>query len=97
VSLLILVVDDECDVEMLFRQRFRRDVRVGPATRWILPSRRIPPFNASVTRRVPKFKSELSSCKGRIIEPLLRRRRGEQVGGVIRCHVGHGTRSSIRF
>jgi hypothetical protein len=27
VSLLILVVDDECDVEMLFRQRFRRDLR----------------------------------------------------------------------
>jgi len=30
VSLLILVVDDECDVEMLFRQRFRRDLRAGP-------------------------------------------------------------------
>jgi CheY-like chemotaxis protein len=26
-SLLILVVDDEPDVEMLFRQQFRRDIR----------------------------------------------------------------------
>jgi CheY-like chemotaxis protein len=29
VSLLILVVDDESDVEMLFRQQFRRDLRAG--------------------------------------------------------------------
>ncbi len=29
VSLLILVVDDEPDVEMLFRQQFRRDLRAG--------------------------------------------------------------------
>ena len=28
-SVLILVVDDEPDVELLFRQRFRQDVRVG--------------------------------------------------------------------
>jgi CheY-like chemotaxis protein len=28
-SLLILVVDDEPDVEALFRQQFRRDLRVG--------------------------------------------------------------------
>ena len=28
-SLLILVVDDEADVEMLFRQHFRRDLRAG--------------------------------------------------------------------
>ena len=28
-SLLILVVDDEPDVEMLFRQQFRRDIRDG--------------------------------------------------------------------
>jgi len=27
VSLLILVVDDETDIEMLFRQQFRRDLR----------------------------------------------------------------------
>jgi len=78
VSLLILVVDDECDVEMLFAVQARPPRRA--ATRWILPSRRIPPFNASVTRRVPKFKSELSSCKGRIIEPLLRRQRASRLG-----------------
>jgi CheY-like chemotaxis protein len=29
VSLLILVVDDEPDVEALFRQQFRRDLRTG--------------------------------------------------------------------
>jgi CheY-like chemotaxis protein len=29
VSLLILVVDDEPDVEFLFRQQFRRDLRAG--------------------------------------------------------------------
>ena len=28
-NLLILVVDDEPDVEMLFRQQFRRDIRAG--------------------------------------------------------------------
>ena len=28
-SLLILVVDDEADVEPLFRQQFRRDLRAG--------------------------------------------------------------------
>jgi CheY-like chemotaxis protein len=32
VSLLILVVDDETDVEMLFRQQFRRDLRSGRFT-----------------------------------------------------------------
>ena len=28
-SLLVMVVDDEPDVEMLFRQQFRRDLRAG--------------------------------------------------------------------
>jgi CheY-like chemotaxis protein len=32
VSLLILVVDDEPDVELLFRQQFRRDIRAGRFT-----------------------------------------------------------------
>jgi CheY-like chemotaxis protein len=32
VSLLILVVDDEPDVEVLFRQQFRRDLRGGRFT-----------------------------------------------------------------
>ena len=31
-SLLILVVDDEPDVETLFRQQFRRDLRAGRFT-----------------------------------------------------------------
>jgi len=31
-SFLILVVDDESDVEALFRQRFRRDIRDGRFT-----------------------------------------------------------------
>jgi CheY-like chemotaxis protein len=31
-SLLILVVDDEADVEALFRQQFRRDIRAGRFT-----------------------------------------------------------------
>jgi CheY-like chemotaxis protein len=32
VSLLILVVDDEPDIEMLFRQQFRRDLKAGRFT-----------------------------------------------------------------
>jgi CheY-like chemotaxis protein len=32
VNLLILVVDDEPDVEILFRQQFRRDLRAGRFT-----------------------------------------------------------------
>src|SRR4029453_2992790 len=32
VNILILVVDDEPDVEMLFRQQFRRDLRLGRFT-----------------------------------------------------------------
>jgi CheY-like chemotaxis protein len=32
VSLLILVVDDELDVEVLFRQQFRHDLRAGRFT-----------------------------------------------------------------
>ena len=31
-KLLILVVDDEPDVELLFRQQFRRDIRAGRFT-----------------------------------------------------------------
>ena len=31
-NLLILVVDDEPDVELLFRQQFRRDIRAGRFT-----------------------------------------------------------------
>jgi CheY-like chemotaxis protein len=32
VSLIVLVVDDEADVEALFRQQFRRDLRAGHFT-----------------------------------------------------------------
>jgi hypothetical protein len=32
VKLLVLVVDDEPDVEMLFRQQFRHDLRAGRFT-----------------------------------------------------------------
>ena len=36
-NLLILVVDDEPDVEMLFRQQFRRDIRAWPLHDGICP------------------------------------------------------------
>jgi CheY-like chemotaxis protein len=38
VSLLILVVDDEPDVEVLFRQQFRRDLRTGRFSMEFAPS-----------------------------------------------------------
>jgi CheY-like chemotaxis protein len=38
VTLLILVVDDEPDVEPLFRQHFRRDLRAGRFTMDFAPS-----------------------------------------------------------
>jgi CheY-like chemotaxis protein len=37
-NLLVLVVDDEPDVEVLFRQHFRRDLRVGRFTMEFAPS-----------------------------------------------------------
>ena len=37
-ALLILVVDDEPDVELLFRQHFRRDLRAGRFTMEFAPS-----------------------------------------------------------
>ena len=37
-NLLILVVDDEPDVEMLFRQQFRHDIRAGCFTMEFAPS-----------------------------------------------------------
>ena len=48
-SLLIFVVDDEPDVEVLFRQQFRRD-RGLAGSRWNLPNP--PPWhsNASLMR-----------------------------------------------
>jgi CheY-like chemotaxis protein len=38
VKLLILVVDDEPDVELLFRQQFRHDLRAGRFTMEFAPS-----------------------------------------------------------
>jgi len=38
VSVLILVVDDEADVELLFRQQFRRDLRAGRFAMEFAPS-----------------------------------------------------------
>jgi DNA-binding response OmpR family regulator len=38
VTLLILVVDDEPDVELLFRQQFRHDLRAGRFTMEFAPS-----------------------------------------------------------
>jgi hypothetical protein len=46
VNLLILVVDDEPDVEVLFRQYFRRDLRAGRPT-WSLPTP--PPWHFSAS------------------------------------------------
>jgi CheY-like chemotaxis protein len=37
-KLLILVVDDEPDVEMLFREQFRHDIRAGRFTMEFAPS-----------------------------------------------------------
>jgi len=38
VTLLVLVVDDEPDVEILFRQQFRRELRAGRFTMEFTPS-----------------------------------------------------------
>jgi hypothetical protein len=35
-NLLILVVDDEPDVDVLFRQQFRHDLRAGRRPEWSL-------------------------------------------------------------
>ena len=48
-SLLILVVDDEPDVEVLFRQHFRRDLRAGRFTMEFANRRRLR-FIASATQ-----------------------------------------------
>ena len=51
ISLLILVIDDEPDVETPFRQRFRRDLRAGRFTMEFAQSGP-PDFSASVMRPV---------------------------------------------
>jgi hypothetical protein len=47
VNLLIIVVDDEPDVEMLFRQQFRRDLRLGRFTMELAQS------GEAALRRIP--------------------------------------------
>ena len=47
-KLLVLVVDDEPDVEMLFRQQFRRDLRLGPFTMGLAQS------GEAALRRIPR-------------------------------------------
>ena len=49
-NLLILVVDDEPDVEVLFRQQFRRDLRAGRFTMEFAQSAPMA-FSASLMRR----------------------------------------------
>ena len=49
-NLLILVVDDEPDVEVLFRQQFRHDLRAGRFTMEFAPSG-YGRFSASLMRR----------------------------------------------
>ena len=50
-SLLILVVDDEPDVEMLFRQQFRRDLRAG---RFAMEFAQSAPRSACIASPPPK-------------------------------------------
>ena len=49
-NLLVLVVDDEPDVELLFRQQFRHDLRAGRFT-WNLPNLLRLRFSALPMRR----------------------------------------------
>ena len=48
---LILVVDDEPDVEALFRQQFRRDIRYSRFTMDFAQSAETAPLTSSVTRQ----------------------------------------------
>jgi hypothetical protein len=53
-SLLILVVDDEADVEVLFRQQFRRDLRAGRFTMEFAqsaPAALLPPHSSASLMR----------------------------------------------
>ena len=56
VSLLILVVDDEPDVELLFRQQFRRDLRAGR-------------FDMEFAQSAPAAHSTHHRCSGRVADP----------------------------
>ena len=58
-SLLILVVDDEADVEVLFRQQFRRDLRAGRFTMEFAPSA---PMISSLHDRARRGADRLHVC-----------------------------------
>jgi hypothetical protein len=51
VTLLFLVVDDEPDVEVLFRQQFRHDLRAGRFTMEFAPNPATWRFSALLMRR----------------------------------------------
>ena len=53
-SLLILVVDDEPDVELLFRQQFRRDLRAG---RFTMEFAQSPPLRSSASLMQAVYRS----------------------------------------
>ena len=54
-SVYILVVDDEPDVEALFRQQFRRDMQSRDASRWSLRHRRRRRWPAPLKSRDPSL------------------------------------------
>ena len=68
--LLILVVDDEPDVELLFRQQFRRDLRAG---RFIIE------FAQSAPAALQRI-SDATQCLCCLIGEQLQRRRVDREG-----------------
>jgi CheY-like chemotaxis protein len=58
VNLLILVVDDESDVEQLFRQQFRRDLRAGR-------------FAMDFARSAPEALERIAAAKDRLLILIL--------------------------
>jgi hypothetical protein len=63
VNLLILVVDDEPDVEVLFRQQFRRDLR---ADRFTMEFAQSAPISALAMQAIVRSSSSCptSTCRG---------------------------------
>ena len=55
-NLLVLVVDDEPDVEMLFRQQFRHDLRAGR-------------FTMEFAQSAPAALERITGCSGRVNHP----------------------------
>ena len=65
-NLLILVVDDEPDVEVLFRQQFRRDLRAGRFAMEFAQSAADSACSASQTQETSRSFSSCptSTCRG---------------------------------